>query len=256
MKKVSVFILAYNDVEKVSATIKSVSWADEVVVIDSWSTDGTTEIAKELGANVVQVEFTGFGELRNKAIQHCQYEWIFSLDSDERCTPEAAKEIRAIVQDCNALDVYWTPRRNYFMGRWIKYSGWYPNYRQPQLFRRGCMSYDFSPVHEGYILNSKKPIGFMKNAIWQFPFKDMAQILSKANRYSTLGASKINSDKISMWTALVHGSWSFIKHYFLKRGFMDGWPGFVIAFGNFEGTFYRYLKALEMKNGDKWREPR
>jgi len=151
--------LAYNDVEKVSATIKSASWADEVIVIDSWSTDGTTELAKELGANVVQVEFTGFGELRNKAIQHCQYEWIFSLDSDKRCTPEAAKEIRAIVQDCNALDVYWTPRRNYFMGRWIKYSGWYPNYRQLQLYRKGCMSYAFFSGTRGLYFEFEKPHG-------------------------------------------------------------------------------------------------
>ena len=99
-------------------------------------------------------------------------------------------------------------------------------------------------------------MGFMTNAILQFSFKYMAQILSKANRYSSLGASKINSKKVTMWTALGYGVWSFIKHYFLKRGFMDGWPGFVIAFGNFEGTFYRYLKVLEMKNGDKWREPK
>jgi glycosyltransferase involved in cell wall biosynthesis len=154
MPPVSVYIIAYNEAEKVRATINSVQWADEVVVIDSWSTDDTARIAESLGARVVQVTFTGFGDLRNSAIAACTHEWIFSLDADERCTPEAAQEIRSIVGSANALDAYWTPRRNFFMGRWINHSGWYPNYRQPQLFRKGCLSYDKKPVHEGFILAS------------------------------------------------------------------------------------------------------
>lgn len=255
MSKISVYIIAYNEAEKVAATIESVKWADEIIVVDSHSTDGTADIATRLGARVVQVEFKGFGDLRNQAIAACTHEWVFSVDADERCTPEVAAEVRAIANDPNALDVWRVPRRNYFMGRWIRHSGWYPNFRQPQLFRKGRMSYDLKPVHEGYVLHSDKPIGTLKHAIWQFPFKNMAEVMHKANRYSSLGAEKIVHRKISMGSALVHGIWAFWKHYLFKLGFLDGWAGFVIALGNFEGTFYRYVKALEMQKGAAWKAP-
>jgi glycosyltransferase involved in cell wall biosynthesis len=252
MSKISVYIIAYNEAEKVSATIESVQWADEVVLVDSYSTDGTSDIAEKLGAKVVQVKFQGFGDLRNQALAACSHQWIFSLDADERCTPEVAQEIRAIVNDPHSLDVWLVPRRNYFMGRWIKHSGWYPNFRQPQLFRKGCLTYDQNPVHEGFELHTTKPVGTLRHAIWQFPFKNMAEVMHKANRYSSLGAEKIVYKRISMGSALLHASWAFIKHYVFKRGFLDGWPGFMIAFGNFEGTFYRYVKALEMQKGTAW----
>lgn len=259
MSRISVYIIAFNEAEKVAATIQSVQWADEIIVVDSWSTDGTPEIATQLGAKVVQVKFEGFGNLRNSAIAACSHDWIFSLDADERCTPDAEKEIRAIINappSADAPDVYWMPRRNFFMGKWIQHSGWYPNYRQPQLFRKGCMAYDQKPVHEGYILRSTKPIAHLQNPIWQFPFKNMAEVMHKANRYSTLGAEKIKHKKITMLTALLHAKWAFWKHYIFKRGFLDGWAGFVIALGNFEGTFYRYVKALELQKGTAWKEPK
>jgi glycosyltransferase involved in cell wall biosynthesis len=255
MTPISVYIIAYNEADKIRATIESAHWADEIIVVDSFSTDGTAELATSLGARVVQVKFEGFGTLRNHAIAACTHPWIFSLDSDERCTPEVVAEIKSIVENPEAMDVYWTPRRNFFMGRWIRHSGWYPNYRQPQLFRKGAMAYDNEPVHEGYVLQSTKPIGHMKNAIWQLPFKNMAEVMHKANRYSSLGAKKIKHKKISMWSALFHAKWAFWKHYVFKLGFLDGWAGFVIAFGNFEGTFYRYLKAMELQRGDAWQAP-
>ena len=255
MSQVSVYIIAFNEAEKVRATIESVLWADEIVLVDSYSTDGTAALAESLGARVVQVEFKGFGDLRNRAIAACTHPWIFSVDADERCTAAAAAEVRAIVNDPQSLDAYWTPRRNFFMGRWIRHSGWYPNYRQPQLFRKGCLQYDQKPVHEGYALRSNKPLGHMKNAIWQFPFKNMAEVMHKANRYSSLGAEKIKHKRISMASALLHAQWAFWKHYLFKLGFLDGWAGFVIAFGNFEGTFYRYVKALEIQKGSVWQAP-
>jgi glycosyltransferase involved in cell wall biosynthesis len=259
MSKISVYIIAFNEAEKVAATIKSVHWADEIILVDSWSTDGTAELAARLGASVVQADFKGFGDLRNRALAACTHPWIFSLDADERCTPEVEKEILEIVQSPGAADIadaYWVPRRNFFMGRWIKYSGWYPNYRQPQLFRKGCLQYDQKTVHEGFAVNTSKPLGYLKNAIWQFPFKNMAEVMHKANRYSSLGAQRISERKLSMGSALMHGAWAFVKHYVFKRGFLDGWAGFVIAFGNFEGTFYRYVKAIEIQKGEQWQAPK
>ena len=255
MSQISVYIIAYNEAEKVRATIESVLWADEIIVVDSWSTDGTADIAQALGAKVVQVKFNGFGNLRNQALAACSHDWIFSLDADERCTAQAAQEILAICADSASLDIYRIPRRNYFMGRWIRHSGWYPNYRQPQLFRKGCMRYDQKPVHEGFEVFSSKPIGHLKNAIWQIPFKHLGEVMHKANRYSTLGAEKVVHKKITMGTALAHGLWAFIKHYIFKRGMLDGWAGFVIAFAYFEQTFYRYAKAYEMQQGANWMSP-
>ena len=248
--KISAYVIAYNEVEKIAAAIESIQWADEIVLVDSHSTDGTTELAEKLGAKVVHVQFQGYGHLRNEALKACQHDWIFSLDADERCTPEVAQEIREIVNSPDSADVYFVPRRNLFMGRWIRHSGWYPNYRQPQLFRKEAMTYDLLPVHEGYVLCTKKKPGYLKNSIWQYPFKDVGEVMRKADKYSTLGAAKIQHKRITVWTAFVHGVWSFLKHYVFKLGVLDGGPGLVIAVGNFEGTFYRYLKAMELQQSD------
>lgn len=249
--RISVFIIAYNEADKIVAAIRSVSWADEVVVADSGSTDGMIEKAESLGARVVQIEFKGFGDLRNQAIAHCRHDWIFSLDADERCTPELAEEIKKTIDSNPDHDVFHVPRRNFFMGRWIRHSGWYPNYRQPQLFRKNSMRYTLEVVHEGFELTTTRPLGYLKNSLWQLPFANLDEIIHKANRYSTLGAEKLAKKhrKPSMMGALLRGLWSFLKHYLFKLGFLDGWPGFVIAFGNFEGTFYKnakhYCRSIE-----------
>ena len=252
--KISAYIIAFNEADKISDCINSVLWADEIIVADSFSTDGTTEIASELGAKVVQIAFNGYGELRNQAISYCKGEWIFSLDSDERCTIEVRDEIIKLIENAPS-DIYRVPRKNFFMGKWIKHSGWYPNFRQPQLFKNGKMSYTLDSVHEGYISYSDKEIGSIKNFIWQFPFKNTEEVMHKANRYSTLGVIKLQEKGVngSVSKAFLHGIWSFLKHYIFKLGFLDGGPGFVIAFGNFEGTFYRYIKLAEMQR--KWNKP-
>ena len=141
------------------------------------------------------------------------------------------------------------------MGKWIKHSGWYPNFRQPQLFKNGKMSYKIDPVHEGYISHSLKKIGTLQNHIWQFPFKNIEEMMHKSNRYSSLGVQKLHEKGVngSIFKAALHGFWAFIKHYIFKLGFLDGGPGLVIAFGNFEGTFYRYVKLTESQQN--WRPP-
>jgi glycosyltransferase involved in cell wall biosynthesis len=247
MGKISAYIIAYNEAEKIGAAIQSVLWVDEIVVADSFSTDGTAKIAEFMGTRVIQIPFEGFGDLRNQAIAACRHEWIFSLDADERCTPEVRDEILQIVRSGSAHDAYFLPRRNFFMGRWIKHSGFYPDYRQPQLFRKGTLVYASETVHEGFLLRSSNPPGYLKNAIWQVPFKNLDEIQQKASRYSSLGAMKKMEagESSGMGRALSHGFWVFIHHFILKLGFLDGWAGFVIAFGNFEGTFYKYAKLHE-----------
>lgn len=245
--KLSVYIIAYNEADKISAALQSVAWADEVLVLDSNSSDDTVKIATDLGATVKQIPFTTFGKLRNDAIALCKYDWVFSLDADERCTPETQAEIRRVLSKPEA-DAYYVPRRNWFMGRWINHSGWYPDYRQPQLFRKHSMVFDDrDEVHESYSVKGK--VGYFKNAIIQVPFQDLEQLVHKMQRYSTLGAHKLerNGKHVSMGTALGHGLWAFIRIYVLKLGFLDGWAGFVLALGNFEGTFYRYAKATIAK---------
>jgi glycosyltransferase involved in cell wall biosynthesis len=254
MRRVSAYILAYNEAEKIADAVASVLWADEIVVADSGSTDDTAAIAGGLGARVVQIPFAGFGDLRNRAVAQCRHEWIFSLDADERCTPEVREEVLSILASSPAHDAYLVPRRNYMMGRWIKGSGWYPNFRQPQLFRREAMRYDEDPVHEGYVLLTPRPLGALRHAIWQLPFRDLEELINKMNRYSSLGARKLADRRASMWAALGRGSWAFLKHFVVKRGYRDGWAGFVIALGNFEGTFYRYAKRYEQAAA--WTSPR
>jgi glycosyltransferase involved in cell wall biosynthesis len=245
VQKISAYILAFNEAEKIKAAVESVLWADEVVVADSHSTDGTVAIAESLGARVVQIPFNGFGDLRNRAIEACTHDWIFSLDADERCTAPVRDEILGLLAATPDCDVYRVPRRNYFMGRWIRGSGWYPNFRQPQLFRKGAMRYTLEPVHEGYEVLSNKPVGTLSNAIWQFPFRSLDELTRKMNRYARLGAGKLADKRVTMASAFGHAFWDFVKHYFLKRGLIDGWAGFVIALSHSEYTFYRYAERYE-----------
>ena len=241
---VSAYVIAYNEAEKVEAAISSVLWADEIVLADSHSTDGTAEIAERLGARVVQIDFDGFGRLRNEAIAACRGDWIFSLDSDERCTAEARDAILRIVADPGAADIGRVPRRNWFMGRWIRWSGWYPNFRQPQLFRNGRMTYDDLPVHEGWIPAEGARVETLPADIWQIPFGDLGEVQHKA----TLLDPRCGEGPGARWrrihaaSALVRGWLEFNKHYLIKLGFLDGWAGFVTAFAAAEG---RVLQARE-----------
>ena len=158
--KLSVYIITFNEADKIAAAVQSVTWADEVLVLDSNSSDDTAKIATELGATIKQIPFTTFGKLRNDAIAACKHDWVFSLDADERCTPAAQAEIMRVLSQPDA-DAYYVPRRNWFMGRWIRHSGWYPDYRQPQLFRKSSMVFDDrDEVHESYRVEGK--IGYFE----------------------------------------------------------------------------------------------
>jgi glycosyltransferase involved in cell wall biosynthesis len=255
MSKLSVYIIGYNEERKIGEAIRSViDWADEVIVADSFSTDGTVSLSEQLGARVIQIPFEGFGKLRNQAISHCRYPWIFSLDADERCTPEARDEILEIAK-ADRPDgpvAYLVPRKNFFMGQWIRHSGWYPDYRQPQLFKKGALRYTELSVHETFETNGA--VGKLKHAILQFPFENLHQMLFKANRYSSLGAERLKDKKKgSITRALVHGGAAFIQTYFIKLGLLDGRAGFTIAVYNFTYIYFKYAKLTELQQG--WRGP-
>ena len=137
MSKLSVYVIAYNDEPNMRACLESVAgWGDELIVVDSHSTDQTAAISREFTNKVYQVDFKGFGDLRNQTVALTTHEWVFSLDSDERMTPELREEIRLVLGSEPAADAYFVPRKNYFLGRWIKHCGWYPDYRQPSCFER------------------------------------------------------------------------------------------------------------------------
>ena len=158
MQKVTSYFMGYDETEKIRADIKSFRCADEIIVADSWSKDGTAEIAQEMGVRVIKIKFEGYGALRNKVLTECSHDRIFSLDSDERCTPEVAKEIAERINSENSLNVYFVPRRNNFMGRCIKHSGWFPNHRQPQLFRKNAVHYCLKLGMKARCLRQSNPL--------------------------------------------------------------------------------------------------
>jgi len=245
---VSVFILSRNEEQKIGPALESVSWAAEIVVIDSFSTDRTLEIAASHGARVVQIEFRRFGELRQAGIENTSQPWIFSLDSDERCTPEARDEIERIVAAPDSADSYLVPRQNYLLGRKIRHGGWYPDYRQPQLFRRGRMNYAADDhVHEGWVLEGR--LDRMRHPIVQIPYRTLAEAIEKMNRYTSLGIPKLERAGASAGfaKALLRAKWAFFKAYFLQLGFLDGGPGLVIAVLRFENSFYKHAKLIERR---------
>lgn len=253
----SVVILAFNEEDKLPGAIASVAWAGEIIVVDSGSTDRTAAVATEHGARVVQVPFQGFGHLRNESIRTCSHEWIFTLDADERCTPGCRAEIEAILEAPAVQDAYLVPRRNEFFGRAIRHSGWYPNYRQPQLFRRGRLSYPPEDlVHEGYRLPSGR-LGRLRHPIRQIPYRNLGEALRKMDRYSGLSARKLLEQGRPGGVArgFLRGLWSFFRLYFLRLGCLDGSAGLIIAVLAFENSFYKHVKRRELDLPDPLADP-
>jgi len=251
MNSVSVFIPVLNEEDKIADALESVAWADEIVVVDTGCTDRTIDIARQYDCRIEHLNFEGFGNLRNASVSLCTHDWLLSIDADERVTDELHEEIATTLENDAALDAYFIPRRNWFMGRWIKHCGWYPDYCQPKLFRKGALTYHADRVHEGFDIHGK--VCYLKNDVLHYSFRDLSQVIHKMDNYSTLGMQQMaqQGKQVSMPSALLHGIGAFLRIYLLKRGFLDGWPGFVIALGNFEGTFYRYAKLALQQRGQK-----
>jgi glycosyltransferase involved in cell wall biosynthesis len=244
--KVSALIIAYNDEPNIRACLESVTWADEIVVVDSHSTDATEKISREFTEQIYQHEFFGFGRLRNEALAHCSHDWVFSLDTDERSTPEIRDEIRRVIYGPESVEAYLVPRRNYFLGRWIRHCGWYPDYRQPQLFRKGRMRYRDELVHEGFDVEGR--VGYLTSPVLQYPFRDIDHYLAKVDRYSDLMARRMleQGRRFHPHQLVSHPSFTFVKMYLGRAGFLDGMPGLILSGLYAYYTFMKYAKFWEL----------
>jgi glycosyltransferase involved in cell wall biosynthesis len=244
--RVTAYTLTFNEAGQIRDMLESIKWADEIIAVDSFSTDGTIEIARDYGAKIISEKFCGFGKLRNFALDAAKNDWILSIDSDERCTPELAVEVRqeALQPRC---DAYLVPRKNYFMGRWIRHCGWYPDYRQPQFFNRKKMRYREDLVHEWYEVNGR--LGHLKEHVLQYPWPTLDRAIVKFQRYSALMAeSYAKAGKQASWTKLAGSPVAmFFKMYVLRQGFRDGMPGFLLAGLYAYYTFLKYAKLWELQ---------
>lgn len=241
MAKLSVIIITKNESANIRACLESVAWADEIVVVDSASTDGTLEIAREFTPQVhVHADWPGFGAQKNRALDYASKDWVLSLDADERVTPELRAEIEAVLLDARA-DGYEIPRLSSFCGRFMRHSGWHPDYVL-RLFRRGKARFSDALVHESVQLQGSK--ARLRQPLLHYSYRDFEDVLSKLNSYSSAAAAMLErrGKRGSLAQAVLHGVWAFIRTYFLRAGFLDGREGFMLAVMNAENSYYRYIK--------------
>ncbi|WP_200763538.1 glycosyltransferase family 2 protein [Nitrosophilus alvini] len=232
MEKLSVVIITFNSEKYIKEAVESASFADEVLVLDSGSSDNTAKIAKELGARVEYQKWLGFGKQKQKAVDLAKNRWVFVLDSDERITENLQKEIKEILKNPK-FEAYEVPRLNYFFGKPIKHCGLYPD-KTIRLFDKEKARFTSDEVHEKVVTESKT--GSLKNHMLHLAYDSVEEFIDKQNRYSSLGA-KPNRIK-----AVINPPWTFFKIFFLKLGFLDGWHGYLIAKLYSQYTFWKYIK--------------
>lgn len=241
MAKLSVIIITKNESANIRACLETVAWADEIIVVDSDSTDGTLEIAREFTTQVhVHADWPGFGAQKNRALGYATKDWVLSLDADERVTPELRGEIEAVMQTGRA-DGYEIPRLSSFCGRFMRHSGWHPDYVL-RLFRRASGRFSDALVHESVQIHGSS--GRLRQPLLHYSYRDFEDVLSKLNSYSSAASTMLQrrGKKGSLAQAILHGWWAFIRTYLLRAGFLDGREGFMLAVMNAENSYYRYIK--------------
>jgi len=229
----SVVIITKNEERFIKDAIKSAQFADEILVLDSGSTDDTCRIAKELGARIKNQDWLGFGPQKNKAVELAKNDWVFVLDSDERISPKLQDEILLTLINPQS-DGYHAPRLNNFFGKNIKTCGLYPDY-SIRLFNRTKGRFNNVAVHESVQINGK--VAKLKNHMIHLAYESVDEFIVKQKRYAALSHKKKNLLK-----ALFSPCWTFFRLYFLKLGFLDGWHGFIIAKIYAKYTFWKYSK--------------
>ena len=238
MAKLSVIIITKNEAGNIRACLESVAWADEIVVVDSGSTDATTQICRELGAKVHVHDWPGFGMQKNRALSYATHEWVFSIDADERVTPELQSQLIKAMQN-ETGDGFYLPRLSQFCGKFIRHSGWYPDYVL-RLFRRSRGRFSDDVVHERVIVEGST--GRLSSPLLHYSYLDEADVQRKTEQYARAGAAQMlkNRKTATLADAPLRGGWAFIRTYFLRLGFLDGIAGFNIARMNFKTTYLKY----------------
>ena len=244
---VSLYIIAFNEAANLREVLPTVLWADEIVVVDSFSTDDTAAVCAQFEVRRVDVKFEGFGNLRNAALALLKHDWVVSIDSDERSTPEFANEVRRTLAEGTRCDAYLVPRKSHFLDKWMRHCGWYPDYRQPQFFNRKKMRYAADLVHESYELDGK--LGYFREHVLQFPWPTIERATAKLQRYSTLMAERYHTagKRGTLSKLLTSPVGMFLKVYFVQSGWRDGRHGFILAGLYAYYTFLKYAKLWELQ---------
>ncbi len=245
----SLAIITLNEEANIERCIRSVPWAADIVVVDSGSVDRTVEIAERLGARVFREKWRGYRGQKIRATELCRHDWVLSLDADEALSPEAVHELEGVFAAGRlaggTVDGFEFPRLSHHMGRWIRHGGWYPDW-QLRLFHRGRARWSAGHVHERVVAPRTERL---LHPIHHWPFRDLAEQVRTNNDYSGLGARDLfERGRAFSLVALVFKPWSkFIETYLLKRGFLDGLPGFIISVGAAYSVFLKFAKLREME---------
>ena len=242
--KLSVIIITKNSEAYIRRCVESVAWAEEIVVVDSGSTDRTVEICRELKTQVHEItDWRGHGPQKNRALDRARGDWVLSLDQDEWVTPELRAEIERTLAAPGDKAAFVMPRRSSFCGRYMRHSGWWPDY-VTRLFRRSAARFSEDHMHDRLIVNGAS--GRLRNPVMHEAIADLDQMIFKMNSYSSMSAVMLHRQgrRASLFTAMLHGWWAFMRTYFLRLGFLDGREGFMLAVANAEGSYYRYLKLM------------
>jgi (heptosyl)LPS beta-1,4-glucosyltransferase len=253
--KISACIITFNEAENIQAACESVAWADEIIVVDSESTDATREIAGRCGARVIERAWPGFADQKQFAADQARHEWIFSLDADERVSDELRASIQRLgaTPDDQLADGYLIPRRAFYMGRWIKGGGWYPD-RQLRLFRKSAGRWEGAYIHETVKLQPGARIGTLNGDIEHYTVHSAAEHHRMiGERYAPLAARKLFAQgrRTSPWKIATIGPSTFIRNFILKGGWRDGLAGFAIASFAAHHGFLKHLQLWELQNRDK-----
>ncbi len=255
MHLVTAIIPTYNEEKNIEAAIKSVLWADEIIVVDSFSTDRTLEIAKKYPVTIYEHEYVNSATQKNWIIPQAKHGWIFLLDADEEASDELIAEVKKTIQLKDACDAYWIPRINKYMGKWVKYSGW-QNDAVIRLFKRDTCKYQDKHVHSEVETTGK--VGRLKYKIKHDAYKDFAVILKKIDTYSSWKAydRRRKTKKVTAFHLVAKPAFKFFKHYIMKLGFMDGRVGFIISSLSAYDVFIRAVKMWRIEEGEIFKQNR
>jgi glycosyltransferase involved in cell wall biosynthesis len=244
----SVILITKNEEANLKDCLESISFANEIIIVDSQSTDQTINIAKSYGAKLeITDDWPGFGPQKNRALNLATQDWVLSIDADERVTPELQKEILDVIQSSPSHDCYAIPRSSWYCGRFMKHSGWYPDYVD-RLFKRGTAKFSDHLVHERLLPDGE--VVRLKNHFLHYSYRSFEQVLKKVDSYSTASAIQAyrKGQKGSVTQALSHGFWAFFRTYILRKGFLDGRYGLALAISNGATSYYKYLKLWQLGN--------